>query len=107
MAKKKGMPADNLYRKTDQSKKDKSQAQQDAKSQSQLVNKSRRSLKPSPAKREVEPKEKIKTTAIQRQTYYVPEDLHRQLKILAIQKGLNVSELAVEGIEHVLKKYEE
>ena len=49
---------------------------------------------------------KAKTTLMPRQTYYVPEAMHRRLKILAIQSKRNVSDLVVEGIEYVLKKYE-
>ena len=40
-----------------------------------------------------------------RQTYYVPEDVHRRLKILAVRRKVNVSDLAVEGINEVLRKY--
>ena len=43
---------------------------------------------------------------IERQTYYVPREKHRRLKMLAIQKNVNVSDLAVEGIDYVLEKYE-
>lgn len=40
-----------------------------------------------------------------RRTYYVKEELHKRLKLLAVEKDVNVSDLVVEGIEHVLKKY--
>jgi len=41
-----------------------------------------------------------------RQTYYVPEDLHRRLKVAAITRGVKVSDLVVEGIREVLKRFE-
>ena len=40
-----------------------------------------------------------------RQTYYVPEDIHSRIKILAIRRKVNVSDLAVEGLQVVLEKY--
>jgi hypothetical protein len=43
---------------------------------------------------------------IPRQTYYVPEELHSQVKHLAIDSKRKVSALVVEGIELVLKKYQ-
>lgn len=39
-----------------------------------------------------------------RQTYYVPEELHRELKVAAITQGVKVSDLVVEGIREVLKR---
>ena len=41
-----------------------------------------------------------------RQTYYVPADLHRRLKLVAIQTDMKVSDLVVEGIREVLKRHE-
>ena len=38
-----------------------------------------------------------------RQTYYVPEELHRELKVAAITRGVKVSDLVCEGIQRVLK----
>ena len=43
---------------------------------------------------------------IPRQTYYVPEEIHSQVKHLAIDRKRKVSELVVEGIELMLKKYQ-
>ena len=40
-----------------------------------------------------------------RQTYYVPEDLHRELKVAAITRGMKVSDLVCEGIREVLKRH--
>lgn len=45
------------------------------------------------------------TGALPRQTYYVPEDIHSRLKILAVRRKVNVSDLAVEGLQVVLEKY--
>ena len=49
---------------------------------------------------------KQETVETPRQTYYVPEAIHSQVKHLAIDKKRKVSELVVEGIELVLKKYQ-
>lgn len=49
--------------------------------------------------------EKLKTTELPRQTYYVPAELHKQLRLLALQEEMNVSDLVVEGIGWVLGKY--
>ena len=57
------------------------------------------------------PKQKViksaskQVPATTRQTYYVPLDLHKRMKILSIQRNVNLSELMVEGVENVLKKY--
>ena len=85
MAKRKGIPADTLFRKTE--------AQDEPADENISQSKQR------------DTKEKAKTTATPRQTYYVPEELHTRLKILAIQRKVNVSDLVVEGIEQVLKGY--
>ncbi len=50
--------------------------------------------------------EKQKTTDAPRQTYYIPAEMHKQLRLLALEQGKNVSDLVVEGIEWVLGKYE-
>jgi hypothetical protein len=34
----------------------------------------------------------------------VPEELHRELKVAAITRGVKVSDLVVEGIREVLKR---
>lgn len=41
----------------------------------------------------------------ERQTYYIPREKHRRLKMIALQNDINVSALAEEGIDHILKKY--
>ena len=45
------------------------------------------------------------TGTLPRQTYYVPEDIHSRIKILAIRRKVNISDLAVEGLQVVLEKY--
>lgn len=40
-----------------------------------------------------------------RQTYYIPRDLHKRLKMIALQRDVNVSDLAVEAIEIIVEKY--
>lgn len=49
--------------------------------------------------------ENQKTTDAPRQTYYVPAEMHKQLRMLALEQERNVSDLVVEGIEWVLGKY--
>ena len=48
---------------------------------------------------------KKKTTELPRQTYYVPAELHKQLRLIALERENNVSDLVVEGIIYVVKKY--
>jgi hypothetical protein len=45
------------------------------------------------------------TVQTNRQTYHVPDDAHRALKILAAEQGTTVSALAVEAIRELLKKH--
>jgi len=40
-----------------------------------------------------------------RQTYYVPKDKHKALKRVALEQEVNISDLVIEGIDHVLSKY--
>jgi hypothetical protein len=40
-----------------------------------------------------------------RQTYYIPDELHKRLKMVALQRDVNVSDLAVEAIEYIVEKY--
>ena len=112
-----GLPRDTLFRPTDVQDKPASEAkeavedalpQKKAKSKprTKQVNKSRSKQRDS----EMSPVadgavEKQKTTELPRQTYYVPADLHKQLRLLALEQEMNVSDLVVEGIGWVLGKY--
>jgi len=40
-----------------------------------------------------------------RETYYIPKEIHAQLKILAIQQEKSPSDLIEEGARYILKKY--
>ena len=42
-----------------------------------------------------------------RQSYYIPIELHMRLKIASIRQGRNISELVVAGIELILKQDED
>lgn len=77
MTKRKGIPRDNLFRKTEISL-------QSENSQNNQVEKE----------------------SITRQTYYIPIDLHKRLKIIAIDRNINLSDLVIEGVKFVVEKYE-
>jgi len=40
-----------------------------------------------------------------RQTYYVPKAKHKALKRIALEREINVSDLVIEGIDHILTEY--
>ena len=86
---KKGLPTDSIFRRTDRPAE-------------------RQSIK-SPSKQRDNMQGAMvvaeNTGALPRQTYYVPEDIHSRIKILAIRRKVNVSDLAVEGLQVVLEKY--
>ena len=121
MAKRRAIPGDSLFRRTDVPQEDGSVdmsqskqgdmstlsgAQERQRSQPTAATAQRSTQDASAARSAADAGETAKTTVTPRQTYYVPEVLHRQLKILAIQRKRNVSDLVVEGIEHVLREYE-
>lgn len=86
---KKGLPTDSIFRRTDRPVR-----QQENKSLGkQHDNEPEMAAAP------------VNTGTLPRQTYYVPEDIHSRLKILAIRRKVNVSDLAVEGLKVVLEKY--
>ena len=121
MAKQRAIPADTLFRRTDVPQEDapvdisasrqrdmsaSGVAEERQRDQPTAVRTQRSKQDASAATSAADAGETAKTTATPRQTYYVPEGLHRQLKILAIERKRNVSDLVVEGIEHVLREYE-
>jgi len=44
-----------------------------------------------------------KSESVTRQTYYIPKDLHRELKVRAALEDRPISELVVEALRLVLK----
>lgn len=86
---KKGLPTDSIFRRTDQP------AERQA---TKSLSKQRDNGQEAMAVAE-------NTGTLPRQTYYVPEDVHSRLKILAVRRKVNVSDLAVEGLQVVLEKY--
>jgi len=103
-----GLPRDTLFRRTEEpaqeaaeetSTQETSKPKSRAKRVKKLQNKQRDS--------ETQPAadDKQKTTELPRQTYYVPAELHKQLRLLALEQEINVSDLVVEGIVWVVAKY--
>lgn len=86
---KKGLPTDSIFRRTDRP--------------------AERQAAKSPSKQRDNEQGGIAvaehTGTLPRQTYYVPEEVHSRLKILAVRRKVNVSDLAVEGLQVVLEKY--
>lgn len=118
MSKKKsgGLPRDTLFRNTEATEEPAQEVEETvedapskkkAKPRTRRANKSRSKQVDNEALSiaDSDTDEKQKTTEIPRQTYYVPSELHKQLRMLALQEERNVSDLVVEGVEWVLGKY--
>ena len=114
-----GLPRDTLFRRTEVQEEE---AQEVEETTEKAAPQKKASIRPS-RKRQVDKSqskqrdseilpvdsgaaEKQRTTEISRQTYYVPSELHKQLRLLALQQERNVSDFVLEGIEWVLKKYD-
>ncbi len=113
-SKKGGLPRDNLFRNTEATEEPAQKAKEaveDAPSQKEEKSKpqTKRVNKSSSKQVDIEiapvDDKKQKTTELPRQTYYVPAELHKQLRLLALEEERNVSDLVVEGIGWVLGKY--
>jgi len=102
-----GLPRDTLFRRTEEPSQEAeetlTQEKSKPKSQTRRVKKSRSKQRDSETQPAADDKQK--TTELPRQTYYVPAELHKQLRLLALEQERNVSDLVVEGIGMVLEKY--